>query len=245
MRARDFVVGFLLVALLLGPLALGWKIWGIWLGIVLAVLLILYGILRWKETTDSSISNTPVEDAQPDPAKIEELVSRENRLPQNHLFSITPVKPGMFRFGLLKVVLGLIEFLGRVEFYKGSLGRIPSIHFARWAVIHDGKHLLFLSNFDGSWEHYLGEFIDQAADGLTAVWSNAVNFPRTSNLTQRGARDEQRFKDYARGMQFYSQLWYSAYPPLSVANVQNNAAIRASLWGKLEDKALDQWLRRF
>lgn len=245
MRVRDFVVALLVVVVLLGPLVLGWKIWGIWLGIVVAVLLVLYGILRWKETTDPSISNTPVEDAQPDPAKMELLVSRENRLPQNHLFSITPVKPGAFRFGLLKVVLGLIEFLGRVQFYKGSLGSIPSIHFARWAMIHDGKHLLFLSNFDGSWEHYLGEFIDQAANGLTAVWSNAVNFPRTSNLVQGGARDEQRFKDYARGMQFYTQLWYSAYPPLSVVNVQNNATVRAGLWGEMDSKALDEWLRRF
>jgi len=245
MRVRDLVVVLLVITGLLGPLALGGKIWGIWLGIVFFVLLTLYGILRWKESTDSSISNTPVEDSQPDPKKIEQLVSRENRLPQNHLFSITPVKPGIFRFGLLKVVLALIEFRGRVTFYKGSLSGIPSIHFARWAMIHNGKHLLFLSNFDGSWEHYLGEFIDQAAEGLTAVWSNAVNFPRASNLIQGGARDEQRFKDYARGMQLYSQLWYNAYPPLSVVNIENNAAIRAGLWGELESNALDEWLRRF
>jgi hypothetical protein len=245
LHGRDFLVASLVVLALLGPLALGWKIWVIWLTSLGAALLILYGILRWKETTESSISDTPVEDAQPAPSKIEQLVRRENRLPQNHLFSITTVKPGIFRFGLLKVVLGLIEFLGRVKFYSGSLSGIPSIHFARWAVIHGGRHLLFLSNFDGSWEHYLGEFIDQAANGLTAVWSNATNFPQTSNLIQGGARDEQRFKDYARGMQFYTQLWYNAYPPLSVVNVQNNAAIRTGLWGKMNNKALDEWLRRF
>ena len=151
----------------------------------------------------------------------------------------------MFRFALLKVVLALIELLGRVKFYKGSLGKIPSIHFARWAIINDGKYLLFLSNFDGSWEHYLGEFIDQAADGLTAVWSNAVNFPRTWNLVEGGAADEQRFKSYARGMQLYTQLWFSAYPFLSVVNVENNAAIRAGLWGELDADAAAAWLRRF
>ena len=245
MRLRDFVVGVLILAVLLGPLSLGSKIWAIWLGIVAAVLFIFYCILRWKEAHDPSISNTPIEDSQPDQAKMEQLVSRENRLPQNHLFAITPVKPGVFRFVLLKVVLAAIEFLGRLEFYKGSLGGIPSIHFARWAVIENGRSLLFLSNFDGSWEHYLGEFIDQAANGLTAVWSNAVNFPRSSNLIQGGARDEQRFKDYARGMQLYTQLWYSAYPPLSVVNVQNNAAIRAGLWGPMNGNALNAWLRRF
>lgn len=245
MRARDFVVGALIVVALFGPLKFGGRTWVIWLGIVVLGLLILYCILRWKEAHDPSISDTPLEDAQLDRAKMEQLVSRENRLPQNHLFAITPVKPGVFRFALLKVVLAAIEFLGRVMFYKGSLGGIPSIHFARWAMIQNGKSLLFLSNFDGSWEHYLGEFIDQAANGLTAVWSNAVNFPRTSNLIQGGARDEERFKDYARGMQLYSQLWYNAYPPLSVVNVQNNAAIRAGLWGPMDGEALNAWLRRF
>jgi hypothetical protein len=244
-RVRDAAIAICILAGLFAPLALGWKAWGIWLVVLAIVFLILYGILRRKEATDPSISDTPVEDAQPDPGNVEQLVSRENRRPQNHLFSITKVKPGMFRFALLKVVLALIELLGRVKFYKGSLGRIPSIHFARWAIINDGTYLLFLSNFDGSWEHYLGEFIDQAADGLTAVWSNAVNFPRTWNLVEGGASDEQRFKSYARGMQLYTQLWYSAYPFLSVVNVENNAAIRAGLWGELDADAAETWLRRF
>jgi len=46
-------------------------------------------------------------------------------------------------------------------------------------------------------------------------------------------------------MQYYTQLWYSAYPFLSVVNVQNNAAIRSGLWGAMEGEALDVWLRRF
>jgi hypothetical protein len=186
-----------------------------------------------------------VEDALPDPADVQELAKREDRRPQNHLASVTMVKPGVFRFALLKTVLGAIELLGRHVYYKGSLGGIPSIHFARWAMINDGKQLLFLSNFDGSWEHYLGEFIDQAADGLTAVWSNSVNFPRTKNLIQGGAADEQRFKAYARKSQTYTQVWFSAYPFLSVANVRNNAAIRQQLWGAMSDSVVDAWLRRF
>jgi len=245
LRVRDVVILSCIVAILFGPLAFGWKSWGWWLVVLLVGLAGLYLILRRKEATDPSISDIPVEDAQPAPAVVERLASRENRRPQNHLFSITTVKPGIFRFSLLKVVLALIEFLGRMLYYKGSLGKIPSIHFARWTIIDDGKYLLFLSNFDGSWEHYLGEFIDQAASGLTAVWSNSVNFPRTWNLIEGGAMDEQRFKDYARGMQLYTQLWYSAYPFLSVVNIENNAAIRAGLWGPMDPEGLNAWLRRF
>jgi hypothetical protein len=254
LRPRD---GVILVGLLVGlfwPLPLGWIfggawagliVWGSWIVVLGIVLLVLLAVLRHKERTDPSISDTPVEDAEPDAAVVEELVSRENRRPQNHLASITTVKPGRFRFVLLKVVLAAIETLGRLQYYKGSLGGIPSIHFARWAVINDGQYLLFLSNFDGSWEHYLGEFIDQAAGGLTAVWSNSVNFPRSRFLVKDGATDEQRFKFYGRMAQLYTQLWYSAYPFLSVVNVQNNAAIRAQLWGELKGAELEPWLRRF
>ena len=113
LRLRDFVVVLIVLAGLFGPLCLGMKAWGIWLLILIAVLAALYAILRRKEATDPSISTTPVEDAQPSLEKMEELVSRENRRPQNHLFSVTPVKPGMFRYALLKLVLGAIEFLGR------------------------------------------------------------------------------------------------------------------------------------
>ena len=252
LRLRDAVLAVCLLAGVFGPL-LVWglslgcrlRVWGAWLLILTGVFAILYGILRRKEATDPSISSEPVEDAQPDPAAEEELVGRENRRPQNHMASITPVKPGIFRFALLKGVLTAIELLGRIKYYHGSLSGIPSIHFARWTVINSGKHLLFLSNFDGSWEHYLGEFIDEAANGLTAVWSNAVDFPRARNLIQGGATDEQRFKSYARRTQLYTQLWYSAYPYLSVVNIQNNAAIRARLWGELRGKELRAWLRRF
>jgi hypothetical protein len=246
LRVRDVVLAVGLLAGLFGPL-LGWglRVWGAWLLILIGTFVILYGILRWKEATDASISTEPVEDAQPDPAAEEELVGRENRRPQNHMASITPVKPGIFRFALLKAVLTAIELLGRIKYYHGNLSGIPSIHFARWTVINSGQHLLFLSNFDGSWEHYLGEFIDQAANGLTAVWSNAVDFPRTRNLIQGGATDEQRFKSYARRTQLYTQLWYSAYPYLSVVNIQNNAAIRSRLWGELQGEELHAWLRRF
>jgi len=246
-RVRDVVLTVCLLTGLFGPMLLSWRVWGtVWPGLLILIgeFSIFYGNLRWKEATDTSISDQPVEDAQPDSADEEELVGRENRRPQNHMASITEVKPGVFRFALLKGVLAAIELLGRIKYFHGSLSGIPSIHFARWTVINSGKHLLFLSNFDGSWEHYLGEFIDQAANGLTAVWSNAVGFPRSRNLIQGGATDEQRFKSYARRTQLYTQLWYSAYPYLSVVNIQNNAAIRSRLWGELPGSQLDAWLRR-
>ena len=51
--------------------------------------------------------------------------------------------------------------------------------------------LLFLSNYGGSWESYLEDFITKAHSGLTGIWSNTVGFPKTSNLFH-GRRDGRR-----------------------------------------------------
>ena len=121
---------------------------------------------------------------------------------------------------------------------------IPSIHFAHWHLIDGGRRLLFLSNYDGTWESYLGEFVDRAASGLTAVWSNTVGFPRTRFLALDGARNEQQFKAWVRSQQVPTDVWYAAYPRLSVLNVNNDTALRAGLSARLDASALAAWLQR-
>ncbi len=37
----------------------------------------------------------------------------------------------------------------------GFLGTIGTIHFARWVTMPGSRDLVFLSNYDGSWESYL------------------------------------------------------------------------------------------
>ena len=107
--------------------------------------------------------------------------------------------------------------------------------------------LLFFSNYDGSWENYLGEFIDHASVGLTAVWSSTESgtnrgFPDTQWLALKGgARDEQRFKAFARNSQRRELIWYSAYPDLSVKNIGNNQKIHDGLFS---DQDLTAWLKR-
>ena len=101
------------------------------------------------------------------------------------------------------------------------------------------------SNFDGSWENYLGDFIDKAAKGLTAVWSNTAGFPRSRWLLLGGATDEHRFKAFARNSQIVTEVWYSAYKHLSVQNIINNSQIRKGLIGRQKPAETTEWLRRF
>ena len=207
--------------------------------------LLQYGLLNWwfralnkREATDDS---PPVSAGD----KLEEdVLILEDQTGQNQLTHLVDIKPGTFRRRSLKVVLWLIHLLAQILYNKGSLGGIPSIHFARWVFIDNDRRLLFTSNYDGSWESYLGDFTDKAAQGLTAVWSNTIGFPRANDLTDAGARDEQPFKGWVRDHQLPTQVWYSAYPDLSVNNINNNSRIRADLFRPLSEKALARWFRR-
>jgi hypothetical protein len=171
----------------------------------------------------------------------EALQRYEDFGPQNQLTAVTVIKPGFVRNLTIRAVLGAIDLLAHVWFDKGELGGIRTIHFARWIIIED--KLVFISNFDGSWESYLGEFVDRASIGLTAVWSNTIGFPPTRNLVQEGASNEQRFKQFARSAQVQTQVWYSAYPTTTLADVQRATAIRAGFSGSLDAEADRAWRR--
>ncbi len=224
---RFKIVMVAVVALVLLPLLLP-----------LAIIWIL--MLRWTETHEPPPAEQDVKD------HVKDLVEHEDRthIVQNHMCSITSVKPGRFRRVTLRGVLWLVNLIARTS-DKGELRGIPSIHFAHWSLIDNGRRLLFVSNFDGSWENYLDDFIDKASSGLTAIWSNTVDFPVTNWLVKDGARDGSRFKAIARAKQIKTNVWYSAYKPLTVQTIDNNSSIREDLFTSLDEAATRDWVRRF
>ncbi|MFN2607674.1 MAG: hypothetical protein ABR511_07230 [Acidimicrobiales bacterium] len=206
--------------------------------VLVPALLVWLVVLRVKEMTDT------VQTWAPDPDDVRAQLEREDVVAQNHLSSVIPVKPGFVRVTTLKIVLYVLNTLARVIYTTGELGGIPSIHFAHWSLINDDRHLVFVSNFDGSWQAYLGDFVDKAAVGLTAVWSNAVYFPRTLFVAFRGATDGPRFLAWARASQCATDAWYSAYPTLTMPMIDNNTAIREGLFGSINAAQVAAWARR-
>jgi hypothetical protein len=211
---------------------------GVLAAYVIGLLLLL--ILHGHELLDSRTFGDPatlIARAGINAAKYTREEGGNNRL-QNHLASITRVKPGLVRAWSLRATLFAINLLSRFWFNVGELGDIPTILSARWVLIDGGRRLLFLDNYGGAWESYLNEFIDMAAvKGLNAIWSNTFveadgkccSFPETRFYFWQGAQTERPFKAYVRESQIETIAWYSAYPTLSVVNINTSTAIRQSL----------------
>ncbi|MGH9373069.1 MAG: hypothetical protein ACRD15_16230 [Vicinamibacterales bacterium] len=183
-----------------------------------------------------------------DSAREHELRRLENLRAQNHMVGLNAIKPGVmgllfFRRWTVKAVLWIIHATKHLQ-KSGMLAGISTIHFARWVVIDHGRQVLFVSHYDGDWDAYLGDFVEQARHGLTAIWSNCVGFPRAWFLMFGGARDQRAFKAYARRSQHETLFVYSAYPQLTVSNIENHTAIRQALGSSLETEDLEALFRR-
>jgi hypothetical protein len=209
--------------------------------IPLAVLFVI--VLRIHELLDRS------EIPPPDRKQMDKVTEREDNILQNHFASIVDVKPGAFRRFTLRLVLFLASRAAALS-VNGTLSNLNNIHFAHWVLIDRGRRMLFLTNYDGSWENYLDDFIDKASVGLTAIWSNTklrgplLNFPKTWFLVLGGARDERNFKNIARESQLLSNVWYSAYRDITVPRADLNSAIRDGLAMPPQGDAIADWLQR-
>lgn len=234
-------------ALSLGELATGLAAAGALLGIVglafalyLAFRAFVISVEKQEEATADAVRAKVID--EPD-KQMAAIFYWEDQQTQNALTHLVPVKADWRRRLILSVMLFAVRFLAATYYTQGKLGPIDSIHCARWIRIDGGKRLLFFSNYDGSWESYLGEFVDKLAYWLTAVWSNTEEFPTTRDMFHSGAADEEWFKRWTRKHQLYTHVWYSAYPNTSVQNVLANAALREGLSKNLTDKELRAWLR--
>jgi hypothetical protein len=218
------------------------------LGVPLALLpftpLLLAGVplfavvLRLHELTDPAPRSTP------DPELVARLAAIEDHVAQNQFSALGFVKPGSFRRLLANVVLFATNYAARHVFNHANLAGVKTIHFARWVFLDDQRRVIFCSNYDGSLESYMDDFIDKVAWGLNAAFSNGYGYPKTRWLFFDGARDELAFKQYLRSHQHPTELWFSAYPNLTALNIENNAQIRAGLYARMTDAQADAWLRK-
>ena len=219
------LIGGPLAGLLLLPLAIVLAPFAIWQ-------------LRRQEKSDPEFC------PRPDAAAVLAMQRLEDHDLSNSFTALGVVKPGALRGALTPLVLLAIDYACRHVFGKGHLARIQTIHFARWVFMDGRQRVLFCSNYDGSHESYMDDFINKAAWGLNLVFSNGFGWPRTDWLIKGGARHELRFKHYQRRHQLPTQVWYKAYPGLTLSDLERNRRIREGLDADAlsDDEAL-AWLR--
>jgi hypothetical protein len=117
------------------------------------------------------------------------------------------------------------------------IGRIPTIHFARWLILAPGHYLFedaagrvpdhnytswlfFTSNFDGDMETYLRDFATMLAEDVDRIWGNCEGYPAS------GSRDFDVFWNYAKKYQLTTHTFANAYPGLTVARIHELQAFR-------------------
>ena len=111
-----------------------------------------------------------------------------NHCAQNHMVSLTEIKGGALRLFALRLAFWGVGQLSPLLFRPGYLGPIGTIHFARWVKLPGTRDLAFLSNYGGSWQAYLEDFITLAHFGLTAVWSKTVGFRKPATWCSAAPR---------------------------------------------------------
>jgi hypothetical protein len=111
----------------------------------------------------------------------------------------------------------------------GLLG-LSIIHFARWVVIRRDQwpdlgqgrdpllndYMLFVSNFNGTWDQYIDAFADGLPSGLDLFWYSSTKYPKSIPITA--------FKAYIRANQVDTDFYYNATPGAAQRDIK--AALR-------------------
>ncbi len=197
-------------------------------------------LLRRRETAD------PVIAPRVNAAHADLLASLEDHDVTNQFSALGSLKPGLFRLSTIAFVLWIIDYTARHLFNRGRLARVSTIQFARWVFLDGGKRVIFTSNYDGSLDSYMDDFINKVGFGLNVVFSNGLGYPRTNWLVLDGAQDEQKFKNFLRRHQLPTEVWYNAHPGLTALDKRRNTLIREGLEAStMNYSEMQDWLALF
>jgi len=209
--------------------------------LILSPLIVIVGaallvLIRLQEASDPELC------PRPDPAHVAAIADTEDRDVTNAFSAVGSLKPGLVRLTVSVFGLWLLNYTLQHIYTVGRLARVRTIHFARWLWIDGKRRLIFMSNYDGSLESYMDDFINKAGFGLNFVFSNGVGYPKTQWLLGYGCKDEQKFKNYLHRHEFGTQVWYNAQPGLTAVQLERNSRVRDGLEARsLSAEAARAW----
>jgi hypothetical protein len=196
--------------------------------------------LRSREKRDPEIAPRPNASHEAELAQLEDIYVT------NQFSAMGSIKPGLFRRWTLIFLLWLVNYAARHFFVRGHLARVPTIHFARWVFLNDKRRMIFASNYDGSLDSYMDDFINKVGWGLNLAFSNGIGYPATNWLVLDGSKDEQKFKYFLRRHQMPTQVWYDAHTGLCAFDLKRNMLIRRGIDCSFMSYAdLQEWIALF
>ena len=213
--------------------------------VTLLILALITGLLLLL-LRNSEKNNTPSQ-RQASPDKVRDLMSHENlNGVQNHMLVVGRLLPEQFRRRFtLPVSLNVVKKRIAKHTRPGFLGRINSVHYARWIHFPRTNNYGFFTNYDGSFESYMEDFVTKAPDGLNLVSGHTEGYPETEFIVKKGAANGDAFKSFLRARFIAAPMWYSAYPNISAEQVRRNALIIQGLTTIENTSDAESWLALF
>ncbi len=144
---------------------------------------------------------------------------------------VTPMRPS--RTWLSNLLFMFTR--ARPDTLAGLLG-LSFIHFARWVLIRrdqwprvgeqpreqlQNDYMLFISNFNGTWDQYIDAFSDGLPGGLDLLWYTSTKYPHSIPVTP--------FKNYIRANQIDTDYYYNATPGAAQKDIKAAMRLRRAL----------------
>ena len=217
------------------------------LGIIAGLLLVaaIAGLFVWRLRVLETSEVPSTERASMDHLKALAAAEDHPGYAQNHVLAVGRLKKGAFRTFLHALALWGIRMIITHGIRPGFVWNMGTIHYARWWRLPGTRVVAFYSNFDGSWENYLEDFIVRASEGQTAAWSNWEGFPKSRLMMLDGALDSDAFKQFTRTVQRAAPFWYARFPELTSDQIRNNGQIHVgAALGRTATEA-EEWVRCF
>jgi predicted acylesterase/phospholipase RssA/deferrochelatase/peroxidase EfeB len=158
------------------------------------------------------------------------MVQSQHLRKSSELLLIAPIKQGLVpvpgltttypaRLQLLLSVLsslrqaGVERFAGVINLV-GPLETIDSLRFVQWAILEGGRSLLLSATFDGPWESYIRNVVDDGGPFLDSIFCHCEGY---SSSTEKHSTDHgyEAFAQWVRAHQVPTSFFYSATPGIT------------------------------